>query len=92
MIKLRLKRFGKKQEASFRLVAMEASVRREGRPLEVLGFYNPRNKKTRLETEAIRRRLDQGAQPTETVRHLLERGGLLPKSKRPIRTPQPSEA
>ena len=92
MIKLRLKRFGKKQEASFRLVAMEASVRREGRPLEVLGFYNPRNKETRLETEAIRRRLEQGAQPTETVRHLLQRSGLLPKPERPTKTPQPSQA
>lgn len=67
MIKLRLKRFGKKREASFRLVACNSTSRRDGRPLEELGFYNPRTKETRLDTEAIRARLAQGAQPTEVV-------------------------
>ena len=83
MIKLRLKRFGKKREASFRLVATNSTSRRDGRPLEELGFYNPRTKETRLETEAIRTRLSQGAQPTDTVRALLEKGGLLTKTVRP---------
>ena len=83
MIKLRLKRFGKKREASFRLVACNSTSRRDGRPLEELGFYNPRTKETRLDTEAIRARLEQGAQPTDTVVSLLERGGLLEKSVRP---------
>ena len=82
MIKLRLKRFGKKREASFRLVATHSTSRRDGRPLEELGFYNPRTKETRLDTEAIRARLSQGAQPTDTVRSLLEKGGLLEKSIR----------
>ena len=83
MIKLRLKRFGKKREASFRLVACNSTSRRDGRPLEELGFYNPRTKETRLNTEAIRARLAQGAQPTDTVLTLLERGGLVEKSVRP---------
>jgi small subunit ribosomal protein S16 len=83
MIKLRLKRFGKKREASFRLVATNSTSRRDGSPLEELGFYNPRTKETRLETEAIRTRLSQGAQPTDTVRALLEKGGLLTKTVRP---------
>ena len=83
MIKLRLKRFGKKREASFRLVATNSTSRRDGRPLEELGFYNPRTKETRLNTEAIRTRLGQGAQPTDSVRSLLEKGGLLTKTVRP---------
>ena len=83
MIKLRLKRFGKKREASFRLVATNSTSRRDGRPLEELGFYNPRTKETRLDAEAIRTRLNQGAQPTDSVRSLLEKGGLLTKSVRP---------
>ena len=83
MIKLRLKRFGKKREASFRLVATNSTSRRDGRPLEELGFYNPRTKETRLDTEAIRTRLSQGAQPTDTVRSLLEKGGLIEKTLRP---------
>ena len=83
MIKLRLKRFGKKKEASFRIVACNSTSRRDGRPLQELGFYNPRTKETRLETEALRIRLSQGAQPTDVVRSLLEKGGLLEKKERP---------
>jgi small subunit ribosomal protein S16 len=83
MIKLRLKRFGKKREASFRLVATNSTSRRDGRPLEELGYYNPRTKETRLDSEAIRARLSQGAQPTDTVLSLLEKGGLVEKTVRP---------
>ena len=83
MIKLRLKRFGKKKEASFRIVACNSTSRRDGRPLQELGFYNPRTKETRLDTDALRRRLSQGAQPTDVVRTLLEKGGLLEKKERP---------
>ena len=83
MIKLRLKRFGKKREASFRLVACNSTSRRDGRPLQELGFYNPRTKETRLDTDALRIRLGQGAQPTDAVRTLLEKGGLLEKKVRP---------
>jgi len=83
MIKLRLKRFGKKKEASFRIVACNSTSRRDGRPLQELGFYNPRTKETRLDTEALRTRLTQGAQPTNVVRTLLEKGGLLEKIERP---------
>ena len=83
MIKLRLKRFGKKKEASFRIVACNSTSRRDGRPLQELGFYNPRTKETRLDTEALRTRLTQGAQPTDVVRSLLEKGGLLEKRERP---------
>ena len=82
MIKLRLKRFGKKKEASYRIVACNSTSRRDGRPLEELGFYNPRTKETRLDTEALRTRLTQGAQPTNVVRTLLEKGGLLEKKLR----------
>jgi len=83
MIKLRLKRFGKKRETSFRIVACNSTSRRDGRPLQELGFYNPRTKETRLDTDALRARLEQGAQPSDAVRTLLERGGLLTKSVRP---------
>ena len=83
MIKLRLKRFGKKKEASFRIVACNSTSRRDGRPLQELGFYNPRTKETRLDTEALRSRLTQGAQPTNVVRTLLEKAGLLEKVESP---------
>jgi small subunit ribosomal protein S16 len=73
MIKLRLKRLGKKREVSYRIVAMNSTSRRDGRPLEELGFYNPRTDETRLDVPAIVKRLKDGAQPTDTVRSILEK-------------------
>lgn len=73
MIKLRLKRFGKKREVSYRIVATDSRSRRDGRPLEELGFYNPRTDETRLNVPAIVKRLQDGAQPTETVRNILNK-------------------
>lgn len=73
MIKLRLKRLGKKREASYRVVAMNSRDRRDGRPLEELGFYNPRKDEVTLNVPAIIKRLQEGAQPTDTVRKILEK-------------------
>ncbi|MEO1428233.1 MAG: 30S ribosomal protein S16 [Cyanobacteria bacterium J06632_19] len=76
MIKLRLKRIGKKREASYRLIAINNLSRRDGRPLEELGFYNPRTKEVRLDVDGIVKRLQQGAQPTDTVRRILEKNNV----------------
>lgn len=76
MIKLRLKRYGKKREVSYRIVAMNSRDRRDGRPLEELGFYNPRTDETRLHVEPIVKRLKAGAQPTDTVRRILEKANI----------------
>ena len=73
MSKIRLKKFGKKREASYRIVAIESKKRRDGRPIEELGFYNPRTDETRLNVPAIVARLKNGAQPTETVRSILRK-------------------
>jgi small subunit ribosomal protein S16 len=76
MIKLRLKRYGKKREASYRIVVMNSLSRRDGRPLEELGFYNPRTDEVRLDVPGIVKRLQQGAQPTDTVRRILEKANV----------------
>ncbi|NKB18704.1 MAG: 30S ribosomal protein S16 [Pseudanabaena sp. CRU_2_10] len=73
MVKLRLKRFGKKREPSYRIVAMQSTTRRDARPLAELGIYNPRTHETRLDVPAIVERLKQGAQPTDTVRRILDK-------------------
>jgi small subunit ribosomal protein S16 len=73
MVKLRLKRFGKKREVSYRIVAIKSDARRDGRPLEELGFYNPRTDETRLNVPGLVKRLKDGAQPTDTVRSILEK-------------------
>ncbi|WP_036482469.1 30S ribosomal protein S16 [Myxosarcina sp. GI1] len=77
MLKLRLKRFGKKREVSYRLVAIDSRDRRDGRPIEELGYYNPRTDETRLNVPAIVKRLEQGAQPSETVKSILRKAQVL---------------
>jgi small subunit ribosomal protein S16 len=81
MIKLRLKRYGKKREASYRIVAAVSTSRRDGRPLEELGFYNPRTDETRLDVPGLVRRLQQGAKPTDTVRRILEKANVFEQVK-----------
>ena len=76
MIKLRLKRYGKKRSASYRIVAINSRDRRDGRPLEELGYYNPITDETRLSVESIVKRLQDGAQPTDTVRRILEKANI----------------
>ncbi|WP_414543785.1 MULTISPECIES: 30S ribosomal protein S16 [Nostocaceae] len=76
MIKLRLKRYGKKREASYRIIAINNLARRDGRPLEELGFYNPRTDEVRLDVPGIIKRLQQGAQPTDTVRSILVKANV----------------
>jgi small subunit ribosomal protein S16 len=82
MIKLRLKRFGKKRAATYRIVAVQSTSRRDGRPLEELGIYNPMTDEIRLDAEPIQKRLAQGAQPTDTVRRLLEKANILTPATR----------
>ena len=76
MVKLRLKRYGKKRQACYRIVAMNSRDRRDGRPLEDLGFYDPRTNETRLKVPETVKRLREGAQPTPTVRRILEKANV----------------
>ena len=76
MLKLRLKRYGKKREASYRIVVINSRSRRDGRPLEEVGFYNPRTDEVKLDIPEIVKRLQQGAQPTDTVRRILEKANV----------------
>jgi|TARA_B110001452_G_C15174615_1_gene408172 small subunit ribosomal protein S16 len=70
MIKLRLKRYGRKQQPCYRIVAMNSRVKRDGKAIEELGFYNPLTNETHLKAQRIIDRLKQGAQPTDTVRNI----------------------
>jgi len=77
MLKLRLKRIGRKRAPSYRLVVMESSTRRDGRPVQELGFYNPISKQSQFDIPNIQKWLDHGAQPTETVANLLKKAEIL---------------
>nr|YP_009939211.1 ribosomal protein S16 [Rumex hastatus]QNV47586.1 ribosomal protein S16 [Rumex hastatus] len=73
MVKLRLKRCGRKQRAVYRIVAIDARSRREGRDLRKVGFYDPIKNQTYLNVPAILYFLERGAQPTETVYNILKK-------------------
>nr|YP_009445413.1 ribosomal protein S16 [Macadamia ternifolia]ATV96148.1 ribosomal protein S16 [Macadamia ternifolia] len=67
MVKLRLKRCGRKQRAIYRIVAMDVRSRREGRDFRKVGFYDPIRNQTYLNVPLILYLLEKGAQPTGTV-------------------------
>nr|YP_009436419.1 ribosomal protein S16 [Cyphia crenata]ATG26695.1 ribosomal protein S16 [Cyphia crenata]ATG26898.1 ribosomal protein S16 [Cyphia elata var. gerrardii] len=73
MVKLRLKRCGRKQRATYRIVAIDVRSRRDGRDLRKVGFYDPIKKQTYLNVPAILYFLERGAQPTDTVRDILKK-------------------
>lgn len=77
MLKLRLKRLGKKRSPFYRLVIMENSARRDGRPVEEVGYYNPMTKQYKFDTEKIKQWLSYGVKPTETVANLLRKAEII---------------
>ena len=77
MLKLRLKRTGKKRSPFYRLVIMENSFRRDGRPIEQLGYYNPMTKQYKFNTDKIKKWLSYGVKPTETVLSLLKKADIV---------------
>jgi len=77
MLKLRLKRIGRKRAPSYRLVIMENSCRRDGRPVEEVGYYNPISKQYHFDSSKIQKWLNCGAKPTKTVFNLLKKAEIL---------------
>lgn len=74
-VKLRLTRMGNKKRAFYRVVAANTLSRRDGRPLEYLGYYNPMVEpaEIKLDMEKIEKWLAEGAEPTPTVRGLIKK-------------------
>jgi len=72
MLKIRLKRIGRKKLATYRIVVMESLSRRDGRPVDELGSFNPHTDQIRLNKIKFAAWLKQGAQPTDRVRSLLQ--------------------
>jgi small subunit ribosomal protein S16 len=77
MLKLRLKRVGRKRSPSYRLVIMENTFRRDGRPVEEVGYYNPITKQSKFESDKIKKWLNCGAKPTKTVFYLLKKAEII---------------
>lgn len=77
MLKLRLKRIGRKRSPSYRLVVMENTCRRDGRPIEELGYYDPILKKYKFDVDKIKKWLSYGVKPTETALSLLKKAEIV---------------
>lgn len=78
-VRLRLRRMGRKKRPFYRIVAADQRSPRDGRFIEVLGIYDPLQNPHKVEVneERITYWLDQGAQPSDTVRSLLSQRGIM---------------
>ena len=73
-VRIRLKRFGTKRRPYYRIVVMDSRSPRDGRTIEEVGFYHPieiEERQIQVKEERVRDWLNKGAQPSDTVRKLL---------------------
>jgi small subunit ribosomal protein S16 len=71
MLKIRLKKVGRKNQPFYRLVVMENLARRDGKSVAELGYYDPLKKIINFDKGLLHKYLNAGAYPTDTVRHLI---------------------
>ena len=71
MLKIRLKRTGRKARPFYRIVLMENLSRRDGESLADLGYYDPLKKVLKFDKQLLHKYINCGAYPTNTVRHLI---------------------
>lgn len=71
MLKIRLKRLGAKKAPTYRVIVINSTTKREGKPIEELGYYNPKTKEMKLNKEHAEAWISKGAQPTDTVKYLI---------------------
>jgi small subunit ribosomal protein S16 len=79
MVKLRLMRMGKTKQPTYRVVAADSRSPRDGRFIEIVGSYAPRQEENKvvLKAERVNHWLGEGAQPTDRVRRLLVGAGII---------------
>ena len=84
MVRLRLRRIGLKGQPTYRIVAADKESPRDGRFLEILGFYNPRTQPATIHVKEDRAYhwMKNGAQPTESVDKVFKSAGLLDRFER----------
>jgi len=80
MVKMRLKRMGSKKKPFYRIVVADSHDRRDGSFIELVGTYNPlEDSKININEEVALRWLKEGAMPTDTVKNLLSKAGIMKK-------------
>lgn len=78
-VKIRLTRMGKKKNPFYRIVVADERTRRDGAPIEEIGYYDPMTNPAtvKIDAEKATKWLNNGAQPTDTVRSLLKKSEIL---------------
>ena len=78
-VKIRLRRMGAKKAPFYRVVVADSRYPRDGRCIEEIGTYNPLTSPSeiRIDTEKAQKWLGNGAQPTDTVKSLLKKSGII---------------
>lgn len=77
-VKIRLKRMGAKKTPYYRIVVADVNTKRDGKAIEEIGFYNPMGaKEVKIDAEKAKKWLANGAQPTETVKSLFKKNGII---------------
>lgn len=78
-VKIRLRRMGAKKAPCYRIVVADSRYPRDGRFIDEIGFYNPMTEPTevKVDPEKAKKWISNGAQPTETVRALLKKSGVI---------------
>ncbi len=71
MLKIRLKRTGRKNKPFYRIVLMENLSKRDGKSIDELGYYDPLKKIINFDKIKLQKYINNGAYPTNTVRHLI---------------------
>jgi len=83
MVKIRLQRYGAPKKPFYRIVAADSQSKRDGRFLEIVGTYDPvckdQNNQIKFNKELVEKWLKVGAQPTDTVKSLFKKSGILNK-------------
>lgn len=96
MLKIRLKRLGAKKAPTYRVIVINSTTKREGKPIEELGHYNPKTKVMQLNKSKAEEWISKGAQPTETVAYLIkncnEDGTLNYKKKETVKLSKKAQA
>ena len=84
MVRIRLRKIGAKAQPSYRIVVADKETQRDGRFLEILGFYNPRTEPATitLKEDLVFDWLKKGAQPSESVNRIFRSAGLLERFER----------
>lgn len=72
MLKIRLKRLGRKKQPHYRIIVCNSTTRRETSPVEEIGYYEPKQKVLRMDKAKALDWVKKGACPTETVKRLIE--------------------